>query len=89
MMYTYIMRRTQIYLTTREVAALRRHSRASGRSHSQLIREAVDRAYIKGHDPLALEPLLLASAGAWRGRRLDGALYVEGLRRGRLAGIHR
>ena len=41
-MYTYIVDRTQIYLTPEESAALERESIATGKTKSQLIREAID-----------------------------------------------
>ncbi len=44
-MYTYIVDRTQIYLTEDESAALERASIATGKTKSQLIREAIDEKY--------------------------------------------
>jgi ribbon-helix-helix CopG family protein len=90
-MYTYIMQRTQIYLSRRAASALAREARKSGRTRSQLIREAIDARFLGGFDPEDLERAILAAAGCWRRRRSsgDGASYVEKLRRGRLARIHR
>ena len=89
MMYIYIMEleRTQIYLTRAENTALKRASRATGRSKSQLIREAIDHAYLQpqGADLLAA---LEKSAGSWQ-RRQSGADWVESRRKGRLANLHK
>jgi predicted transcriptional regulator len=81
------MNRTQIYLSDEEVEALEREARATGRTKSLLIREAIDRVYLGGRDASELLRALEASAGAWR-RREDGASYVERIRSGRLARIH-
>jgi len=61
------MVRTQIYLTERERAALRRMAEESGRTQSELIREAVDRFITasRGGDRLAL---LREARGMWRDR---------------------
>jgi predicted transcriptional regulator len=88
-MYTYIMEleRTQIYLTRAEKAALSREARATGRSKSQLIREAIDHVYVerRGADLLAA---LEKAAGSWK-RRQSGAAWVEARRSGRLARLHK
>jgi hypothetical protein len=44
-MYTYTVDRTQIYLTPDESAALERESIKTGKTKSQLIREAIDEKY--------------------------------------------
>ncbi len=44
-MYTYTVDRTQIYLTPDENAALERESIKTGKTKSQLIREAIDEKY--------------------------------------------
>ena len=44
-MYLYIVDRTQVYLTPEESAALERASIATGKTKSQLIREAIDEKY--------------------------------------------
>ena len=49
-MDAYIMIRTQIYLSQEETQALTREVRSSGRSKSQLIREAIDRMYLQASD---------------------------------------
>ena len=87
-MYTYIVKRTQIYLTEAEDAALEALSKSSGRTKSQLIREAIERAYMGASDHEARLAALRSAAGAWRGEREAGAAYVERLRGGRLARLH-
>jgi predicted transcriptional regulator len=86
-MYTYIMNRTQIYLSDAEAKALEREARATGRTKSRLIRDAIDRVYLGGRAASELVRALEASAGAWS-RREDGATYVEGIRSGRLSRLH-
>ena len=86
-MYTYIMNRTQIYLSDAEAKALEREAHATGRTKSRLIRDAIDRAYLSGRGASELVRVLEASAGAWR-RRENGATYVERIRSGRLSRIH-
>jgi predicted DNA-binding protein len=87
-MYVYIVQRTQIYLDDQENRVLRRIAKSSGKTKSQLIREAIIRVYLV--EPHADETLsaLRDSAGAWR-RRETGEKYVERLRKGRLAALHR
>jgi hypothetical protein len=61
------MNRTQIYLTEQEQAALRALAAASGRSQSELIREAVDH-YLCEAEPQARRAAVMDAAGLWRGR---------------------
>lgn len=86
-MYIYIMERTQIYLTGAESAALDREAERTGRSRSQLIREAIDSNYLgrSGDDRLKA---VRDSAGAWKSNPESGAAYVKRLRKGRLARLH-
>jgi predicted DNA-binding protein len=84
----YIVMRTQIYLSEKEIKALDREVRSTGRKKSQLIREAVDHLYVEGVDPSRVIHAIERSSGAWK-RRESGAKYVERLRRGRLARLHR
>ena len=80
------VKRTQIYLSDDEAGTLRRKARESGRTVSDLIREAIDRAYRS--DPGALLAVLEATAGAWSGRDFEGSSYVDSVRPGRLAALH-
>lgn len=80
--------RTQITLTDEQYARLREESRRSGLGLAELVRRALERRYGASS---AVEVLgaLDASFGSWAERDVDGASYVEGLRRGmsrRLAG---
>lgn len=89
-MYIYIMERTQIYLNAEEARALERLARRTGRTKSQLIREAIDRTYLGSHhDREHVIAALRRAAGSWRRRKETGAEYVERLRGGRLARLHR
>lgn len=65
-MYTYIVDRTQIYLTPEESTALERASIATGKTKSQLIREAIDEKY--GPRPTLEEFLAVLDQafGAWK-----------------------
>ena len=85
-MYTYIVERTQIYLTEAETSALDRLAAATGRTKSQLIREAIEAHYLARPDIAQATAALDQSFGAWSGDdRLDGAEYVEIVRPGNLA----
>ena len=82
-MYTYIVNRTQIYLSREQAAALDREARRRGTTRSHLIREAIDQAYVAGSTKEEVLAALDATAGAWTGREEDGATYVSRLRDGR------
>jgi len=82
-MYTYIVERTQIYLTREQAAALDREARRAGTTRSHLIREAIADRYGRAPDRDRIAKALRASAGAWADRREDGKAYVERLRTGR------
>jgi predicted DNA-binding protein len=84
-MYTYIMERTQIYLTRRESAILAQLAKATGRTRSQLIREAISAQYLGSADSAELRDALAATAGLWADRAETGAAYVRRIRRGKLA----
>jgi hypothetical protein len=64
--------------------ALGRESKRTGRTRSQLIREAIGARYLHAHGAGDLEAALLETAGAWKGSasRPTGEAYVEGFRRG-------
>lgn len=92
-MYTYIMQRTQIYLSEDESAALDREARRRGTSRSHLIREAVRDRYLARPDVEELQAEIAAATGGWlRGDDSDrelGEVYVERIRTGqRLRDLH-
>ena len=85
-MYTYTMDRTQIYLTPEESAALERESIRTGKTKSQLIREAIDAKY--GARPTFEEfmAILDAATGAWKEEPgEDRSAYLQDLREADLA----
>jgi predicted transcriptional regulator len=82
-MYMYIVKRTQIYLKQAESTALDREARRTGRTRSQLIREAIAAVYLGERGAGDLEAALLETAGGWKRRTATGMKYVERLRRGR------
>ena len=89
-MYIYIVERTQIYLNAEEARALERLARRTGRTKSQLIREAIDQTYLQSRrDREQVLAVLRRAAGSWKRRKETGAEYVERLRGGRLARLHR
>ncbi len=87
-MYTYIMQRTQIYLTSREAAALDAAGRATGRTRSHLIREAIEAVYLGASDTDDRLRSLESTAGVWEDRFTTGEATVDRLRSGRLAVLH-
>lgn len=82
-MYTYIVERTQIYLTREQAGALDREARRIGTTRSHLIREAIAERYGATKDEDQIERALRESAGLWKDRRTTGAAYVDRLRSGR------
>lgn len=89
---TYIMRRTQIYLTDEQGRTLERRRRATGSTISELIRSAIDAAYSRRRSMSKAERVRVAraTAGAWKEFSESGAEYVERIRgSGRLARLHR
>lgn len=79
------MRRAQIYLDDDTSATLARVARETGRTRSQLIREAIEARFRAGAEPERVVQALLAAAGCWRRRNKSGVAIVERLRAGRLA----
>lgn len=81
-MYTYIVERTQIYLSREQAAALDREARRRGQTRSHLIREAIDRVYLSEPSIDEMLAALEASAGAWKNRTETGEEYVDRIRSG-------
>ena len=86
-MYTYTVERTQIYLSKRDKAALERAAKETGRTRSQLIREAIEARYLTSQAD-DLVAVLNRTAGLWEDRAETGEAYVERMRSGRLARLH-
>lgn len=84
-MYTYIVKRTQIYLTEEEAEVLQRRRRSTGATISEQIRQAIDAQYLAKPDRTLEERLqvIRESAGAWKNRTETGEEYVERIRSGR------
>ena len=93
MMYsTYIMRRTQIYLTEEQAHLLEARRRAGGGTISELSRAAIDSAYLRRRTTSRAEKIRLArkTAGSWKTFPETGAEYVDRIRGSRrLARLHR
>lgn len=82
-MYTYIVERTQIYLTKAQGVALDREARRTGTTRSHLIREAIEERYgTAGSDRDRIRRALEATAGLWKDRDETGVEYVERMRSG-------
>jgi hypothetical protein len=81
-MYTYIVERTQIYLSSEQASALDREARRRGQTRSHLIREAIDRVYLSEPSIEEVLAALEASAGAWKDRSETGEEYVDRIRSG-------
>ncbi|MEO6349067.1 MAG: CopG family transcriptional regulator [Candidatus Limnocylindrales bacterium] len=81
------MERTQIYLTKRETAALAQVARETGRTRSQLIREAIEARYMTPRSERTLQ-VLDRTAGLWADRTETGEQYVDRIRTGRLARLY-
>ena len=79
-MYTYIMERTQIYLTRAQAAALDAEAKRSGTTRSHLIREAITERYGGQPDADRVAAALRATAGLWRDMAVTGEQYVAELR---------
>jgi predicted transcriptional regulator len=81
-MYTYIVERTQIYLSRQQARALDREAKQRNTTRSHLIREAIDRQYGDVVNRQSFLETLEASTGAWKGRAETGEEYVERIRSG-------
>ena len=83
-MYVYIMHRTQIYLTREESAALDRVARATGKTRSSLIRDAVEAHYMAAPERDETLRVLRETSGAWRrepgDEAFDSVEFVRELR---------
>jgi predicted DNA-binding protein len=83
MMYSsYIMRRTQIYLSSDQAASLARRARAAGTTKSNLIREAIEEYLAKPGEDARLAELrgVLDELARTPIDLPDGATYVDELR---------
>lgn len=81
-MYTYIVERTQIYLSGAQAGALEREAKRRGVTRSHLIREAIEDRYGLVADRERLRAALRETAGLWRDRKESGEAYVERMRKG-------
>lgn len=73
------MQRTQIYLSSDELALLDRMSDGSGASRSELIRRAIRLTYGEA-GPAEKLRALRASAGTWPHHGQSGSEYVDAIR---------
>ena len=78
------MRRTQIYLDQRQVARLQSAAKASQRTVSEIIREAIDEKLAQADQP-AFDVALRNAAGIWSDRDDLGSTddYVRKVRQDR------
>jgi predicted DNA-binding ribbon-helix-helix protein len=78
------MKRTQIYLDNRQVARLKTAARASQRTVSDIIREAIDEKLERPDEP-DFEAALRGAVGIWADRRDFGSTedYVRKIREDR------
>lgn len=72
--------RTQVTLEDEQYQRLLAHSARTGLSLAELVRRALDRTY--GSTAAEIQRALDESRGSWAHRDLDGAAYVDSLRRG-------
>ncbi|MDA8026904.1 MAG: ribbon-helix-helix protein, CopG family [Actinomycetota bacterium] len=81
-MSNYIMKRTQISLTSEERMVLDAESARTGKSLSALIRDAVEEVYGSSRSGADDIDIIRQTFGAWSNRNEDGATMVERLRSG-------
>jgi len=80
----YTMRRTQVYLDDRQATKLRSVARATQRTVSEIIREAIDEKLDRPSEAKAFDLALSQVAGIWSDRDLGSTDdYVRRLRRDR------
>ena len=81
----YTVQRTQIYLDERQLARLRSAARATRRSVSEIIREAIDDQLARPEEKDEFESALAAAIGLWTNRTdLESTDdYVRRIRRDR------
>lgn len=81
----YTMKRTQIYLDAPQLVRLKSEARASRRTVSDIIREAIDDRLAQPRQDLELAQALEVAAGLWASRPDlgDTDQYLRGLRRDR------
>ncbi|MGI8610440.1 MAG: CopG family transcriptional regulator [Candidatus Dormibacteria bacterium] len=79
------MQRTQIYLDERQIAELKASARATRRTVSQVIREAIDDKLSRPREVDEFDRALDAAAGLWAKREDIGSTdeYVRRVRRDR------
>ncbi len=87
-MYTYIVERTQIYLTARQTKALDSAAKRTGRTRSGLIRDAIDATYLSMPDIRELLAVLDETAGTWSDGEETGEEFVERMRTVGLGTLH-
>jgi Ribbon-helix-helix protein, copG family len=81
----YTVQRTQVYLDERQVAKLRATARATHRTLSEIVREAIDEKLARPDDSEPFEIALAQAAGIWANRDDLGSTddYVRRLRQDR------
>jgi hypothetical protein len=62
------MHRTQIYITQKERGSLTKLSKKTGKTKSELIREAIDKL-IAEYVSVDWKQIFLSSSGIWKGRK--------------------
>jgi len=90
MVYTlYTVQRTQIYLDERQLARLKSTARATRRSVSEIIREAIDDQLARHGEKDEFESALAAAIGLWANRTdLESTDdYVRRIRRDRRGAV--
>jgi len=84
MMYNiHHMRRTQLYLGEDDYARLTAIGKSTGKTLSELVREAVRRSYEQGISSEQRLALLRSAFGIWKKRRMSDESYVRQLRKGK------